>query len=139
MLQMDSHSLAFEFAPVLLWQRGKCKSQSGKSRPLAAGSFRLSKLTPVIERPREEAAALSEHNSSNGSREGSAFLSERQPSNVSVTVNVEDAGSERPQVQGTDPSDDYFLVLEKASWSSSAGLTLSGTRKLLIMCFFYRR
>ncbi|CAM6094391.1 unnamed protein product [Calypogeia fissa] len=82
--KMDSHSLAFEFAPVLLWQRGKNKSQSGKSRPLAAGSFRLSRLTPVIERPREEAAALSEH----------------QLSNVTVKVNVEDTGSEWAQVQG---------------------------------------
>lgn len=79
---MDSHSLAFELAPVFLWQRGKNKSQFGKSRPLAAGSFRLSRLTPVIERPREEAAALSEY----------------QLSNVSVKVNVED--SEWPRAEG---------------------------------------
>ncbi|BFI13773.1 hypothetical protein MPTK1_4g20730 [Marchantia polymorpha subsp. ruderalis] len=83
--KMDSHSLAFELAPALLWQRGKMKSSlSGKTRPMAAGSFRTSRLTPVIERPREEAAALSEDGV-------------KSPQNltrhVSVMVDVDNAGS----------------------------------------------
>ncbi|KAG6542855.1 hypothetical protein Mapa_015759 [Marchantia paleacea] len=94
--KMDSHSLAFELAPALLWQRGKMKSSlSGKTRPMAAGSFRTSRLTPVIERPREEAAALSEDGV-------------KSPQNltrhVSVMVNVDNAGSgaDWHQLQGSE-------------------------------------
>ncbi|KAL2632379.1 hypothetical protein R1flu_017065 [Riccia fluitans] len=77
--KMDSHSLAFELAPALLWQKGKVKSsRSGKSRATAAGSLRSSRLTPVIERPREEAAAA---------------LSEDVSRPVSIMVDMDGAGA----------------------------------------------
>ncbi|KAL3695246.1 hypothetical protein R1sor_009322 [Riccia sorocarpa] len=85
--KMDSHSLAFELAPVLLWQKGKVKSYiSGKSRGASSGSFsKSSRLTPVIERPREEAAALSEDGAP-------THLS--RPVSITVDMDGVNAGSE---------------------------------------------